>query len=110
MTIRSTARRGPALRRARGFGRLRGAPRSGSTLRLPIPVEILRRVEFGLDRGEAGRDVAGWWRRVEQRMHRFVYSRLPPGARQVELCLDDERWEVVARFRLPRPVVDDGEG
>lgn len=60
-------------------------------------------MELGLDLAAAGQDPTGWWGRVEDRMHRFVRSRLPPGARDLRLTLDDEALEVVAEFECRDP-------
>lgn len=89
-----------AASRRRAFARLGGREAGPVLLRLPIPPGILRRVELGLEAGEAGRDAAPWWRQVELRMERFVSACLPIGARDVELSLDEEALEVVARFSL----------
>ncbi len=90
-----------APRRRRSFASLPARAPGASVLRLPIPDEIVRRVEFGLEAADAGREAPAWWKQIEVRMAEFVEARLPAGAEDVELTLDDEALEVVARFRLP---------
>lgn len=93
-------------RRPRAFGPLPPRPDPWFQLSLPIPSDIVRRVELGLDLAEAGRDADAWWGQVQDRMERFVQERLPTGARHVALELDEAALEVVARFRLGGEAAD----
>lgn len=96
---RSPEPRPRAPRRLLAFGRIPPREDAWFQLRLPIPPEIVRRVELGLDGEAAGQEDEAWWRCVEERMQRFVQGRLPEAARDVDLQLDEEALEVIARFR-----------
>ena len=84
---------------------LRGAPARWQeaqvegpvTLRLPLPARILRMAEFGLRHPETQHE--GWWRRVEEEMHAFVFRHVSPHAPGLRMQLDPETWQVEIRYR-----------